>query len=207
MTMKEDSKVRTILDFGDYNFSCISWPSKQIYVNENKERTNQVSDKKQAELYLKFQEENFMKNHIETPTRDKAILDLISSNNSDLIQTYKVTVNKKLSDHNTIELNFNFTFNEEVKLEKVKNPYLTQVHEFDTEKATEEQWNRFEHLMDQFDEDKLDDMTTTEEQIETVYHTIVEALRKSVKLKPEFEDQAEDEPVKKPNNFIPKKVR
>ena len=206
-TMKEDSKVRTILDFGDYNFPCISWPSKRIYVNENKERTNQSEEKKQAEQYIKFQEENFMENHIETATRQKAILDLVSSNNLDLIQTYKITVNKKLSDHNTIELKLNFIFNEEVKLEKVKNPYLTKVFEYETEKATEEQKTRFEHLLDQYDEDKLDEMESTEEQLETVYNLIIEALRKSVDLKKEFEDKNEDETKEKPHNFIPKKIR
>ena len=207
LTMKEDTKIRNILDYGDYNFPCISWPSKKIYVHENKERTNQAEEKKQAELYVKFQDENFMDNHIETPTRQKAILDLVSSNNPNLIQTYKIIVNKKLSDHNTIEVKLNFVFNEDVKIEKIKNPYLTKVFEYETEKATDEQKKRFEHLMDQYDEDKLDEMETTEEQIQTVYELMVEALRKSVDIKREFEDQTEDETNKKPTNFIPKKVR
>ena len=207
MTMKEDSKVRTILDYGDYNFPCILWPSKRIYVHENKKRMHQAEEKKQAELYVKFQDENFMDNHIETATRQKAILDLVSSNNPDIIQTYKITVNKKFSDHNTIELKLNFPFNEDLKIKKIKNPYLTRVFEYETENATEEQKIRFEHLMDQYDEDKLDEMETTEEQIQTVYELVTEALRKSVDLKKEFEEENYDETDKKPNNFIPKKVR
>ena len=60
--MKEDTKVRTILDFGDYNFPCILWPSKKIYVHENKERTNQSDEKKQEEKRVsrgKFHEESY----------------------------------------------------------------------------------------------------------------------------------------------------
>ena len=61
--------------------------------------------------------------------------------------------------------------------------------------------------MDQYDEDKLDEMETTEEQIQKVYELMTEALRKSVDLKKEFEEENYDETDKKPNNFIPKKVR
>ena len=53
-------------------------------------------------------------------------------NNPLLIQFYKIVINKKLSDHNTIEVSLNFTFNDEVKVEKVKNPYTTKIFEQDT---------------------------------------------------------------------------
>ena len=131
--------------------------------------------KKQAEMYLKFQDENFMDNVVETATRCNNILDLISTNNPDLIICYKVTVNKKLSDHNTIEIRLNFTFNNVEKEEKVKNPYTTKIFEFDTENASEEQFKRFEHLMDQFDEDKLDDLNP-DEQLDVIIKVMEEAV-------------------------------
>ena len=52
-----------------------------------------------------------------------------------------------------------------MKFEKVKTPYTTKVHEYETDKATEEQWNRIKHLLDQFDEETLEDMNS-EEQLE-----------------------------------------
>ena len=93
---------------------------RRVYVLDQEARKNKACMKKQAELYLKFQDENFLSNHIETPTRGKAILDLISSNNHMIIQFYKITINKKLSDHNTIEVSFNFSYNQETKIEKIK---------------------------------------------------------------------------------------
>ena len=116
-------------------------------------------------------------------------------------------MNKKLTDHNEIELKFNFNFNEKIKLEKIKNPYLTRVFEYDLDNATEEQLVRFEHLLDQYDEDKLDEMKTTDEQLSTVYEIIEEALGKSVDLKKEFKNETEDEMMNNPRNFIPKNVR
>ena len=73
--MKEDSKIRNILLFEDFNFPCISWPSRQIYSQQG--RTVKSDEKKQAELLLQFSDENFMENCIETPTRGKNILDLV----------------------------------------------------------------------------------------------------------------------------------
>ena len=207
-TTSGDSKIRNILDFGDYNFPTIKWPSRNVYVHEKRERVNQAAEKKQAEMFLNFQDEYFMDNVIETATRGENILDLISTNNPDLILCYKVTVNKKLSDHNTIEIRFNFTFNNDKKEEKVKNPYTTRIFEFDTDNASEEQLNRFEHLMDQFDEDKLDDKNP-DEQLDIILKVIEEAVEMSIPRKKMFEaeDETESSNVKTSNNYIPKKVR
>ena len=202
-----DSRIRNILDFGDYNFPCIKWPARKVYVHENTERNNRAGEKKQAEMFLNFQDEYFMDNVIETATRGVNILDLISTNNADLIMCYKVTVNKKLSDHNTIEIRLNLTFNKEEKEEKVKNPYTTKIFEFDTAKASEEQFKRFEHLIDQFDEDKLDDKSS-EEQLDIIIKVMEEAVEMTIPRKKLFEEvDDEANKVKTSNNFIPKEVR
>ena len=207
-TTNGDSRIRNILDFGDYNFPGIKWPSRKVYVHENTERNTHSGEKKQAEMYLKFQDENFMDNVVETATRCNNILDLISTNNPDLIICYKVTVNKKLSDHNTIEIRLNFTFNNVEKEEKVKNPYTTKIFEFDTENASEEQFKRFEHLMDQFDEDKLDDLNP-DEQLDVIIKVMEEAVEKTIPRKKMFEEINEIDKLNKKssNNFIPKTVR
>ena len=52
--LKEESKVRTILPFGDFNFPFISWPSRQIYCNNRQGRETQRHQKIQTELFKKL---------------------------------------------------------------------------------------------------------------------------------------------------------
>ena len=109
-----------------------------MYVYENTKRNNQAREKKKAEIFLYIQDELFMVNVIETATRGVNILDLISTNNPYLIMCNKVSINKKLSDHNTIVVIFNLTFNKEEKEEILNNPYTTKILEFDKANASEE---------------------------------------------------------------------
>ena len=176
-----DSRTRNILDFEDYNFPCIKWPLRRIYVNKNTERINKAGDKEQAEMCLNFQNEYFMVNVVQTATTGAKILDLISTNNQDLNMCYKVTVNKKLSNHNTVEVRLNIPFNKEGKEEKVKKPYTTKIFEYDTSNASEEQLKR----MDQFDEDCLDDMNP-EEQLDIFLGVMEEAVEMSIPRKKIF---------------------
>ena len=58
--LEDDSRVKDILQFGDYNFSFISWPQKSIYQYGQEERENKASNKEQGELFINYMEENFM---------------------------------------------------------------------------------------------------------------------------------------------------
>ena len=211
-TMKEHSKVRNFLLFGDFNFPCISWPSRQIYSQQG--RVTKSDDKKQAELLLDFSDENFLENCVETPTRGKNILDLVFSNNHSLINYYKTIVNKSLSDHFIIEVLLNFSYNQQKKDEKVKNPYSTKAFEYDTKNADDEDWLRFDNFMQQkdsdLDKDKEFEKLNSEEQLKKMHTFIEEGLELCIKKKEDFKDNKETEdPVvsKKPKNFIPRAVR
>ena len=74
-----------------------------------------------------------MENIIMTPTREQNILDLCFTNSHTLINFYRTVINKKFSDHNTLEIDMNFTYNVNTKKDKVDNPYSTKVYEYDTE--------------------------------------------------------------------------
>ena len=55
-----DLKVKDILQFGDFNLPCISWPSGKIY---EKNITQKSKEKQQAEALVNFVENNFMENY------------------------------------------------------------------------------------------------------------------------------------------------
>ena len=56
-------------------------------------------------------------------------------------------MNSKLSDHNTVETNLNFSYNQENKTEKIVNPYSSKLFEYDSKGADDDNWERFsEHV-------------------------------------------------------------
>ena len=119
-----------------------------------------------------------------------------------------MTVKKKLSDHNTIEVRLNLTFNKEDKEENVKNTYTTKMFEHDIHNALKEHYKRFEHFMDQFNEDELGDMNP-DEQLDVIIDVIEEALEMTIPKKKMFDEEFESESSLKntSNNFIPKLIR
>jgi exonuclease III len=56
---KENTKAKTILGVGDYNFPFIKWPSNRIY-SRDKEPAQMASEKEQAKMLLEWAEQNFM---------------------------------------------------------------------------------------------------------------------------------------------------
>ena len=68
------------------------------------------------------------------------------------------------------------------------NPYSTKVFEFNTKDAYDEQWKSFEHLLDQFDEDVLDDKEP-EEQLNIIHSVIEETVKLSIPRKKDFEEE------------------
>ena len=68
------------------------------------------------------------------------------------------------------------------------NPYSTKVFEFNTKDTYDEQWKSFEHLLDQFDEDVLEDKEP-EEQLNIIYSVIEEGIKLSMPRKKDFEEE------------------
>ena len=202
-TMKNDCKVRTILKFGDFNFPFLKWPSRKIY--STNERAVKSDEKLQAEKFNEFCDETFLENYVTTPTRGRNILDLILSNNHMLINFYKMIINKTLSDHNLIYISLNFSFNEETRSEKVMNPYSTKVFQYETKKATIQQWGRFDHVLRNIDEEELLKNIAPEEQLKRIYQTIEEALEQCLEKKESLEN--DDGKVKRKKIFIPRRIR
>ena len=204
----KDPKVKDIFQIGDFNMKCISWPSRKIY---SRDVENKATEKVQAEMLLRYAEKNFLENIVTTPTRGNNILDLCFTNNHTLINYYKTTVNSRFSDHNTIETDLNFSYNIEVKKEKKVNPYKTKVYEYETENADEEDWLRWQKLLDDVNiENEFGGPENTETKV-SKFFTLIESLTALVfKKKKSFQDLEEREKgenKKQTNNKIPKRIR
>ena len=204
-TMKEESKVRNIFQVGDYNFPCISWPSGKIY---SQERQTKSQEKKQAELLLEFADNNFLENKIETPTRGKNILDLAFVNNHAMINFYETIVNSSLTDHFTIQFSMNFSFKEE-KEEKATNPYSTKVYEYNLRDADDEDWEKFEAILDALNYEEKSVNLSVEKKLEMLYKMLEDTTDIMMDKRKEFtnEEEWDDEEKRETKNFIPKKVR
>ena len=202
----KDVKVKDIFQVGDFNLKCISWPSRKIY---SRLVINKASDKRQAEMLLRYMEKNFLENCVTTPTRGENILDLCLSNNHTLINFYCTTINNKFSDHNTLEFDLNFSYNLDEKKEKKQNPYKSKVYEYECEMADEEDWMRFAKLLDKTNVEKE---FGGFENVHTKVHkfiNLLESLSALVfrKKKAFLEEEENGENNKKSRNKIPKKVR
>lgn len=86
----------TIILTGDLNFPLIDWESETVYGGSAEMRI-------QAESVLSLAEDYCLHQVVNTPTRGGNILDVVMTNNGDLVRN--VSVNKtNLSDHNLITL-------------------------------------------------------------------------------------------------------
>ena len=204
-TMQEKLQVRNVLYFGDFNFPNISWPTGEIYSSEVGEREKKSDDKKQSELLLEFARENFLEQTIDTPTRGKNILDLVFTNNPQLINYYNIIVNSKLSDHNTVETNLNFSYNQENKDEKAVNPYSSTLFEYDSKGADDELWERFSEHIGYLDPEQELSGKKPKQVLEKIVSILEKAAEVCLEKKSEFENKSEV--CLKKRNFIPKRVK
>ena len=203
-----DTKVKDVLMFGDFNLPFISWPSGKIY---DKNVTKKAKEKQQAELLVNFVENNFMENYINTATRGQNILDLVFSNNHHLVNKYTTTINNKFSDHNMLTVEMNFTYNKEKKSTKSVNPTATRIYEYDLKNATNDDWMKFSKVLEEvaksFEEETKE--ANTEEKLLKLYSHAERATAIVFQKKKDFidEEEAKKKESMKPRNKIPKKVR
>lgn len=91
----------TIVVTGDLNFPLIDWELESVYGGAENMRT-------QAEAFLNLASEFCLTQFVHAPTRGDNILDIVMSNNDDLI--HNITIYKtNMSDHNIITLTTKLT--------------------------------------------------------------------------------------------------
>ena len=205
-TTKVDPKCKTILQVGDYNFPFLSWPSRKIYANKIQEE-RKSDEKKQAELFLEYCDHNFLHQYCLTPTRGNNILDLILSNNSSLVSTYTTIVNSKFSDHFLLKIWLNISYNQTTEEGKREYPYTTILQQFDLDRADDEDWLRFNSLLETVDFDEETKFMNTKQKLRKFYDILEGTSLEVFKKKKEYEDENTKEYNNKPRNKIPKRVR
>ena len=119
-----DSHYPEILLAGDFNFPAIDWD----IANNPSGASLSLSDRKSALSLLNFADEHLLQQIVREPTRGgKNILDLVFSNNSELI--HSVSVSKTLkSDHDSVEL---FLLHPEFLLKPPVKPKFRPTSNFD----------------------------------------------------------------------------
>ena len=203
-----DPKVKDVLMLGDFNLPFICWPKREIYQREIEKKSG---EKQQAVKLVNFVERNFFENYVNTATRGNNILDLVFTNNHMLVNSIATTINKKMSDHNLLNIALNFTYNAQIKKKKVTNPYSTKVFEYNLNEATENDWKRFDAIFRNVSKD-FEAETRNENadvKLAKVYEYVERATHVVFMKKKIFEEETEkeEEEIHVTKNKIPKRIR
>ena len=131
-----------IFILGDFNLPSITWETEAI--------NSEKPDKKCAELMLRFMDQLLLSQHVHEKTRkDISTLDLILTNNPDLVHNIEVEkVSTKISDHNKINLILNYDF--KTKYNKEEAIY-TPTHPLDQLNFNKSDWSAIRQELSQID--------------------------------------------------------
>ena len=158
----------TILMSGDFNLHFLhSWSGETIEALKAESicpRAGRLiaNDKRQALHLVEFVEEFFLTQFIEEATRKANILDLVFTNNSELITMCKQITNSKLSDHNTILAKLSYGLKPLERKEKI-NFASTKIPEYELKAADDEDWLRMNITLQQCNwEEKFKELSVTD---------------------------------------------
>ena len=145
------NKHKNILVTGDFNLPHLTWsdnPPTQYATTNNRECT---------ETLLSFMDQNFMSQYINKPTRVNNILDLVITNDINLIKQVEVN-DTELSDHRMITIKSSFKQEDKPVPRKVFAPHTFRnlnLYKADYEKLSEHletiQWDELQALCDPLD--------------------------------------------------------
>ena len=104
-----------IVVLGDFNLPSIVWHNESI--------RSEKPDKKCAEIMLQFMDKQLLTQHVlENTRKDKNILDLILTNNVELVHNITVEKVGNVSDHDKVNLGFLFDFHQKSNDNEVYKP-------------------------------------------------------------------------------------
>ena len=107
-----------IIMAGDFNFPDINWLTSHIHIG-NKLTTNS------EDQLLRFMEKHFLSQYVNQPTRERNILDLLLTNNDNLV-LHTSSEETTLSDHNIVKVHT--TYN--IQSKKTTAPPSIPTHSF-----------------------------------------------------------------------------
>ena len=177
---EHDIKVHDVIIATDSNFPDIKWVNGTGHIQPGRDHGHLSEDRLQATALLEFADELFLHQIITSPTRRNNILDLIFTNNTNIINDQTIICNEKLSDHYVIQLDMNYDnqVNKETRKEKT-NHSKTNLNKYDFQGASDELWYRFNLLMQEVNFDLLFENLNTTEKL-NVFYSEVSRIKKSL---------------------------
>ena len=153
-----------------------------------------------------------MQQFVDEATRKDKILDLLFSNNSNLILQCTQIQHSKLSDHNTNVARLSYNMKPQ-KIQEKLNFATTVIPDYDTAGADDEDWFRASKLLDMVNWTKeLEDKSETEI-TNKILHEMESAVIKTMHKKRDFEKHGDEKHEDTNNksfrsaNRIPRTVR
>ena len=151
-----------ILILGDFNLPCLRWTDEPVPPQY------QYLDIDSANILMSFMNANFLSQFVDKPTRQQNILDLVLSNQPNLIKHIEVS-ETELSDHNLIEVKSNFG----IKPPDHKKP-PNKPHTYSNLNFYKAQFDEINRCIGNVNWDELNQLCTTEEFPELVRLTILQ---------------------------------
>lgn len=173
-----------IIFIGDMNLPFISWKHVEGVVYPEITSGDTIDNQNQAKSIIDLADKHFMMQLITEPTREKNVLDLLFSNHSDDIEISSIEkVSNVLSDHNFIY--FNFSANTMAEKSAKTKPQNTETglnqFQFWSEKC---EWEKLkEHLNSTDWNTILNDNTSIDKDIESLYNSVYEACSNTIPKK------------------------
>ena len=170
-----------ILIMGDFNLPAMSWQT----VDVPERRTTNASES----LLTQFNDENFLSQCIDQPTRQKNILDLLLTNNANMVLQTDVS-ETPLSDHNLIKVKT--TYN--IKTSTVNTKPQIPPHSFRSLNLQKTDFSEMDAYLNNIDWDELKSLCTPEEFPELLRLTVLQVC--------ELFAPSKSEQSNKPNQFV-----
>ena len=197
-------KTHDVVLTTDCNFPEIQWAQKTGHYKVSQSENRSGEESIQIKDFLKFADEFFLYQIVDTPTRRNNILDLVFTNSDDLINNYSVVCNERLSDHSVIQMKLNSATNVDITSHKKKSFYTTKLSEYDFHSASDEIWMRFNLLIQKINfEEELCNLDTSKK-LERFYFLVCNVVDIVFEKK---ESSANASANFSSSNKIPRKVR
>ena len=151
-----------ILIMGDFNLPCLRWNDEPV------PHQYQYLDTDSADMLMSFMNTNFLSQYIDKPTRQDNILDLVLSNQPNLIKHIEVS-DTELSDHRLINVKSNFG----IKPPDLKKP-PQKPHTYSSLNFYKAQFDEINSCIGNINWDELYELCTPDEFPELVRLTILQ---------------------------------
>ena len=173
--IQSNGGFQRVLLGGDLNFRDLVWdPEGELVIHQNMG--------KQQELLHKVCSKLFLNNWVDKATREDRILDVVLSNDRELLLKCEVEVNLRYSDHNLVKLTL--TTNCEVPIKHTDNlKYPLSIPHFNWRQGSDEDWTNYTNYLNGVDWCQDTQGMEVENKIQHLYNLMEAAVEATFKSK------------------------